>query len=46
MDLYYLMDLSYSMKDDLVNVKNLGTALLEELKKKTGNARIGENISI
>lgn len=40
-DLYYLMDLSYSMKDDLVNVKKLGTDLLDELEKKTGNARIG-----
>ncbi|RAM39416.1 hypothetical protein DOZ52_29375, partial [Enterobacter hormaechei] len=27
-DLYYLMDLSYSMKDDLENVKNLGNDLL------------------
>ncbi|XP_073722140.1 integrin beta-2-like [Misgurnus anguillicaudatus] len=40
-DLYYLMDLSYSMKDDLENVKKLGLFLLEELKKITGNARIG-----
>lgn len=42
MDLYYLMDLSYSMKDDLENVKKLGTDLLDKLKSKTGNARIGE----
>lgn len=40
-DLYYLMDLSYSMKDDLENVKNLGNDLLTELNKITGNARIG-----
>uniref|UniRef100_A0A672NP77 Integrin beta n=1 Tax=Sinocyclocheilus grahami TaxID=75366 RepID=A0A672NP77_SINGR len=40
-DLYYLMDLSYSMKDDLENVKNLGNKLLEELNRITGNARIG-----
>ncbi|XP_056092875.1 integrin beta-2 [Rhinichthys klamathensis goyatoka] len=40
-DLYYLMDLSYSMKDDLANVKNLGNNLLQELNKITGNARIG-----
>ncbi|XP_056611668.1 integrin beta-2-like isoform X1 [Triplophysa dalaica] len=40
-DLYYLMDLSYSMKDDLENVKKLGSDLLNELKRKTGNARIG-----
>ncbi|XP_059418463.1 integrin beta-2 [Carassius carassius] len=40
-DLYYLMDLSYSMKDDLKNVKNLGNKLLEKLNGITGNARIG-----
>uniref|UniRef100_A0A8C2DD52 Integrin beta n=1 Tax=Cyprinus carpio TaxID=7962 RepID=A0A8C2DD52_CYPCA len=40
-DLYYLMDLSYSMKDDLENVKNLGNDLLKELNKITGSARIG-----
>uniref|UniRef100_A0A672KCU3 Integrin beta n=1 Tax=Sinocyclocheilus grahami TaxID=75366 RepID=A0A672KCU3_SINGR len=40
-DLYYLMDLSYSMKDDLANVKQLGNNLLTELTKITGNARIG-----
>ncbi|KAG5852810.1 hypothetical protein ANANG_G00066510 [Anguilla anguilla] len=43
-DLYYLMDLSYSMKDDLENVKNLGENLLETLGKITSRARIG-NIS-
>lgn len=43
-DLYYLMDLSYSMKDDLENVKKLGNSLLDELKKITGNARIGKHI--
>lgn len=40
-DLYYLMDLSYSMKDDLANVKNLGNDILEKLNRITGNARIG-----
>uniref|UniRef100_A0A9J7ZY15 Integrin beta n=1 Tax=Cyprinus carpio carpio TaxID=630221 RepID=A0A9J7ZY15_CYPCA len=40
-DLYYLMDLSYSMKDDLENVKQLGNNLLTELTRITGNARIG-----
>ncbi|XP_077071783.1 integrin beta-2 [Siphateles boraxobius] len=40
-DLYYLMDLSYSMKDDLANVKNLGNSLLKELNKITRSARIG-----
>ncbi|CAI9609877.1 unnamed protein product [Staurois parvus] len=40
-DLYYLMDLSYSMKDDLENVKNLGTALTEKMKQITSDFRIG-----
>ncbi|XP_069504157.1 integrin beta-1 isoform X1 [Ambystoma mexicanum] len=40
-DLYYLMDLSFSMKDDLENVKSLGTALMEEMKKITSDFRIG-----
>lgn len=45
-DLYYLMDLSYSMKDDLENVKQLGNNLLTELTRITGNARIGKSIQI
>ncbi|KAG9355185.1 hypothetical protein JZ751_000023 [Albula glossodonta] len=40
-DLYYLMDLSYSMKDDLENVKNLGTDLMKEMRKITSDFRIG-----
>lgn len=40
-DLYYLMDLSYSMEDDLKNVKDLGAKILQSLKDITGNARIG-----
>uniref|UniRef100_A0A3Q1JMB5 Integrin beta n=1 Tax=Anabas testudineus TaxID=64144 RepID=A0A3Q1JMB5_ANATE len=40
-DLYYLMDLSYSMKDDLENVKNLGTSLMLEMQKITSDFRIG-----
>ncbi|XP_068091869.1 integrin beta-1 isoform X2 [Hyperolius riggenbachi] len=40
-DLYYLMDLSYSMKDDLENVKSLGTALMREMEKITSDFRIG-----
>ncbi|KAM9487418.1 integrin beta-2 [Clarias gariepinus] len=40
-DLYYLMDLSYSMDDDLKNVKDLGTKILVKLKEITGTARIG-----
>ncbi|XP_043922124.1 integrin beta-1 [Protopterus annectens] len=40
-DLYYLMDLSFSMKDDLENVKNLGTALMDAMKQITSDFRIG-----
>lgn len=42
-DLYYLMDLSYSMKDDLENVKNLAKDLFAALKKITKYARIGKS---
>ena len=40
-DIYYLMDLSYSMKDDLGNIQNLGTKLASEMRKLTSNLRIG-----
>uniref|UniRef100_A0A669B592 Integrin beta n=1 Tax=Oreochromis niloticus TaxID=8128 RepID=A0A669B592_ORENI len=40
-DLYYLMDLSFSMKDDLENVKNLGTHLMREMREITSDFRIG-----
>uniref|UniRef100_A0A8C5I535 Integrin beta n=1 Tax=Gouania willdenowi TaxID=441366 RepID=A0A8C5I535_GOUWI len=40
-DLYYLMDLSFSMKDDLENVKNLGTDLMREMQVITSDFRIG-----
>ncbi|XP_066520776.1 integrin beta-7 [Hoplias malabaricus] len=40
-DLYYLMDLSYSMKDDLEKIKNLGQDILTTLQKVTRNVRIG-----
>ncbi|KFQ35204.1 Integrin beta-3, partial [Merops nubicus] len=32
-DIYYLMDLSNSMKDDLRNIQNLGTNLANEMRK-------------
>lgn len=38
------MDLSYSMKDDLENVKSLGTDLMNEMKRITSDFRIGRNI--
>ncbi|MEQ2247417.1 Integrin beta-5, partial [Ilyodon furcidens] len=40
-DLYYLMDLSLSMKDDLDTMLNLGTKLAEEMGKLTSNFRLG-----
>ncbi|XP_061076952.1 integrin beta-7 [Conger conger] len=40
-DLYYLMDLSYSMKDDLEKIKHLGEDILKALKKVTKKVRIG-----
>lgn len=36
------MDLSFSMKDDLENVKNLGTDLMREMQGITSDFRIGE----
>ncbi|XP_034002397.1 integrin beta-5 [Trematomus bernacchii] len=40
-DLYYLMDLSLSMKDDLETIRNLGTKLALEMGKLTSNFRLG-----
>ncbi|NXM98372.1 ITB2 protein, partial [Sylvia borin] len=40
-DLYYLMDLSYSMLDDLEKVKKLGGELLRALESTTPSRRIG-----
>lgn len=40
-DLYYLMDLSLSMKDDLDTIRNLGTKLAHEMGKLTSNFRLG-----
>lgn len=45
-DLYYLMDLSYSMEDDLENVKKLGTSLMEKMSKITSDFRIGEEVPV
>jgi hypothetical protein len=41
-DLYYLMDLSFSMRDDLDTIKNLGQEILSTLKNVTNKVRIGE----
>ncbi|KAG8432161.1 hypothetical protein GDO86_016703 [Hymenochirus boettgeri] len=35
------MDLSLSMKDDLLNIRNLGTRLAVEMRKLTSNFRLG-----
>lgn len=43
-DLYYLMDLSYSMEDDLENVKKLGTRLMDKMSKITSDFQIGEKV--
>ncbi|KAJ8397039.1 hypothetical protein AAFF_G00010930 [Aldrovandia affinis] len=40
-DLYYLMDLSFSMKDDLENVKKLGRQIFSALRNVTSSVRIG-----
>jgi len=38
--LYYLMDLSYSMKDDLENLKKLGREIAKEIQKITSNFQL------
>uniref|UniRef100_A0A8D0LBT9 Integrin beta n=1 Tax=Sphenodon punctatus TaxID=8508 RepID=A0A8D0LBT9_SPHPU len=40
-DLYYLMDLSASMNDDLNTIKELGSTLSSEMSKLTSNFRLG-----
>lgn len=40
-DLYYLMDLSYSMKDDLIRLQILGNKLAETMGKTTSKLRMG-----
>lgn len=40
-DLYYLMDLSYSMNDDLYRLRTLGKGLAEAMNRTTGNLRMG-----
>lgn len=41
MDLYYLMDLSYSMKDDLARLRSLGNDLALAMGRTTSNLRMG-----
>eukprot|EP00064_Thunnus_orientalis_P023368 superscaffoldBa00008759_g23607 len=40
-DLYYLMDLSYSMKDDLARLRTLGNELAIAMGRTTSNLRMG-----
>ncbi|KAL6103187.1 itgb3 [Pungitius sinensis] len=40
-DLYYLMDLSYSMKDDLVRLRTLGSELADTMGQTTSKLRMG-----
>ncbi|KAH0621414.1 hypothetical protein JD844_022702 [Phrynosoma platyrhinos] len=40
-DLYYLMDLSASMNDDLNTIKELGSTLSKEMSKLTSNFQLG-----
>lgn len=41
MDIYYLMDLSASMIDDLAMIKDLGSSLSKEMAKLTSKFRMG-----
>ncbi|KAL0992750.1 hypothetical protein UPYG_G00097900 [Umbra pygmaea] len=41
MDLYYLMDLSYSMNDDLAKLRTLGNELATAMGKTTSKLRMG-----
>lgn len=40
-DLYYLMDLSFSMKDDLFRLRTLGNELAVTMGQTTSNLRMG-----
>uniref|UniRef100_A0A8C2T5W3 Integrin beta n=1 Tax=Coturnix japonica TaxID=93934 RepID=A0A8C2T5W3_COTJA len=44
-DLYFLLDLSYSMRDDLQLLQRLGTELLHALHNASSAARIGATLS-
>ncbi|CAK8692096.1 unnamed protein product [Clavelina lepadiformis] len=41
LDLYFVMDLSNSMGDDLQRLKDFGDALVEDIVSITGNVRLG-----
>ena len=40
-DLYYVMDLSNSMKDDLATLQALGTKLASDISNVTENVQLG-----
>lgn len=41
MDIYYLMDVSASMTDDLEMIKDLGSTLTREMSRLTSKFRLG-----
>ncbi|CAK8692098.1 integrin beta-1-like [Clavelina lepadiformis] len=41
LDLYYVMDLSNSMSDDLETLQQLGSSLVEDIRNVTQNVRLG-----
>lgn len=45
-NLYYRMDLSFSVEDDLPNVKKLGADLMEEMRNSTSDIRMGQSASL
>lgn len=40
-DLYYLMDLSFSMRDDLFRLRTLGNKLATAMRRTTSKLRMG-----
>ena len=41
LDLYYLMDLSYSMRDDLVNLRRLSTEIASRINNISSDSQLG-----
>ncbi|XP_078605908.1 integrin beta-3-like [Branchiostoma floridae x Branchiostoma japonicum] len=44
LDLYYLMDMSFSMKDDVSKLVDINSVLIREMKSLTNNFRVGLGI--
>ncbi|XP_072926820.1 integrin beta-3-like isoform X2 [Hemitrygon akajei] len=45
-DIYYLMDVSYSQRDDLKTIQKLGTEVAAEMAKKTSNLQLGFGVFV